>query len=82
MGTTEYFHKQLHDAIDKKTLDVEIGTSNYAGNGPQMYINCDGKALLLSNESATEFCQAVARIANYLGLEPANLDGQWVLRRD
>lgn len=82
MGTTEYYNKQVKDVVSGKSYDVEIGTSTFAGEGPQMYVNIDGASVLLSHEEATAFCQAVAKVSNYFGYEPADLDGQWVLRRD
>lgn len=68
MGTTMYFEKSISDFVDKKNIvDVEMGTSGFGGEGPQMYIHFGESSLLLSHDDAKEFYEAVERIASYLG---------------
>lgn len=47
-------------------MTVELGTTNYGGEGPQMYINFGESSLLLSHKDAKEFTEAVERVASYL----------------
>lgn len=68
MGTTTYFEKTVTDFADKKNkVDVELGTTNYGGEGPQMYVNFGNQSLLLSHRDAKAFAQAVDKVASYLG---------------
>lgn len=66
MGTTMYFGgREITDAASGKGADLEVGTSGFAGNGPQMYMNLNGESVLLSHDDAEAFCQAVANVARY-----------------
>lgn len=65
MATTEYFNRTVTDAASDETATLEVGTSNYAGEGPQMYLNLNGESVLLSHEDAKAFCQAVSDVAFY-----------------
>ncbi len=68
MGTTTYFEKTVTDFVEKKNkVDVELGTTNYGGEGPQMYVNFGEQSLLLSHKDAKEFTDAVEKVASYLG---------------
>lgn len=67
MGTTCYFEENVKDEADGEVRELEVGTSGYAGNGPQFYLKFDGASVLLSHEDAKKFYQAVDGIAGYLG---------------
>lgn len=67
MGTTAYFEQDVKDEADEKVHSLEIGTTGYAGNGPQVYLNLDGASVLLSHEDAKKFFAAVEGISGYLG---------------
>ncbi len=68
MGTTMYFgDRKITDAASEKGADLEVGTSGFAGNGPQMYLNLNGESVLLSHGDAEAFCQAIANVARYFG---------------
>jgi len=68
MGTTMYLEKQIVDSVDREnTLLVEVGTSTYGGDGPQMYIKFGDHSLLLSHEDAREFANAIDSVASYFG---------------
>ena len=66
MGTTCYFDENVKNEADGKVHELEIGTSSYAGNGPQFYLKVDGASVLLSHKDAKKFCEAVDGISGYL----------------
>ncbi|WP_322414329.1 hypothetical protein [Mesorhizobium huakuii] len=65
MGTTTYFDETVTDDATNDEFSVDIGTSGYAGNGPQMYLTFEGKTVIFSHKDAQAFCAAVSRIAGY-----------------
>lgn len=67
MGTTSYFSENVKDEEDGEERAIEIGTSSYAGNGPQFYLKFDEASILLSHKDAKNLCEAADRIAGYLG---------------
>ena len=67
MGTTQYLNKDVIDAAEGEKLTLEVGTTNYAGEGPQMYLNFGGKGVIRSHEDAKEFADAIEGIALYFG---------------
>jgi hypothetical protein len=67
MATTQYFNKDVTDAAGGEEYNLEIGTTNYAGEGPQVYLNFGGKGMILSHKDAKEFAEAVENIAFYFG---------------
>jgi hypothetical protein len=78
MGTTQYFNEDVVDCGDKalREVNVEIGTTGYAGKGSQMYLKMSfdndddvGDSIILDDMSATRFINAAVRIGQYLGLK-------------
>lgn len=69
MGTTAYFDQDVRDSADEKVHSLEIGTTGYGGNGPQVYLNLDSSSVLLSHDDAKKFFAAVERIAGYFGYD-------------
>ncbi|MBO9122514.1 MULTISPECIES: hypothetical protein [unclassified Rhizobium] len=67
MGTICYFEENVKDDADGEVHQLEIGTSGYGGNGPQLYLNLNGESVLLSHADAKKFCEAVDGIAGYFG---------------
>lgn len=67
MGTTSYFDSEVKDAGNGEVNNLDIGTSSYAGDGPQMYVRLGEESLLLSHEDAKKFCAGIEGIARYLG---------------
>lgn len=65
--TTEYFNGQVTDdgSNEKREVHLEVGTTNFGGNGPQLYLNLDGAHVILSHEDAKAFCEGVAGVARY-----------------
>lgn len=70
MGTTCYFEETVRDATGKHDVMLEVGTTGYAGNRPQMYFKWNEESgLILSHEDAKKLCEAVASIATYFGYD-------------
>lgn len=69
MATTCYFAEDLSDSASEKTVSVEFGTTNFAGDGPQFYLNFGNEGLILSHDDAAKFCRRVAEVARYLGYQ-------------
>lgn len=69
MGTTEYFNHYVADAVTKKEIHLEIGKTNYAGEGPQMYLKFGESQIILSHEDAKAFCEAVTSLEGYFGYQ-------------
>ena len=67
MGTTTYFEDDVKDAAKGEFLHLDVGTTGFAGNGPQMYINLGGKGIILSHDDAKRLCDGIEGIAHYLG---------------
>ena len=67
MGTTQYFREEVKDSASDETFTLETGTSTFAGEGAQMYLNIDDKSILLSHEDAEAFIQKLTDMARYLG---------------
>lgn len=65
MGTNVYYDDEVKDEINGKSFHLEVGTTGYAGNGPQMFLNVDGASILLSHKDAKAFCEAVTSVASY-----------------
>ena len=69
MGTTEYFNQYVVDAATKKELQLEVGKTNYAGEGPQMYLKLGDSYVILSHEDAKAFSEGVASVGRYMGYD-------------
>lgn len=67
MGTTTYFEKDVKDAASGEVLELDVGKTNYAGEGPQMYLKLGNSYVILSHEDAKAFCEGVEGVAHYLG---------------
>ena len=67
MTTTTYFEKTVKDASTDKDVHVDVGTTNFVGEGPQMYLQVGDGYVILSHEDAKVFCEGVAATARYLG---------------
>jgi hypothetical protein len=46
---------------------LKRGTSGYAGEGPQLYLNVGTESVLMSHDDAEAFVKAAASIARYFG---------------
>ena len=67
MGTTTYFEDDVKDASKDEVLHLDIGTTGFAGNGPQLYIKLGKESIILSHEDAKRLCDGIEGIARNLG---------------
>jgi hypothetical protein len=67
MGTTMYFEKYVKNDFSEETIRIEVGTSSFAGNGPQMYLKLGDSEVLLSHEDAKELFAGMGGISSYFG---------------
>ncbi len=67
MGTTSYFEKEVKDSASEDSFAVEVGTTNFAGDGPQMFLKLGTSSLILNHEDAKAFCEGVEGVAHYFG---------------
>lgn len=65
MGTNTYFDEAVTDAATDREFHFEVGTSGFAGEGPQMYLTLGDVHVILSHEDAKKFCKAVADVGFY-----------------
>lgn len=65
MGTTSYFDKTVKDAAHGNEFNLEVGKTNFAGEGPQLYLKLGDSHMILSHDDAKEFCEGVADVARY-----------------
>lgn len=65
MATNAYFEEIVTDAAAKQHLHVEVGTTNFAGSGPQMYLRVGEGYVILSHEDAKALCEAVGNVESY-----------------
>ena len=77
MATTCYFEKDIKDQEREDVLSVEFGRSSfYSGarldNGSEgkdsIYLNVDGKSVVMDLETAREFVNAAATVGRYFGI--------------
>jgi hypothetical protein len=69
MATTEYFNRHVADAASDQVVRLEIGRTNFAGEGPQVYMKLGDSEVILSHEDAKAFCEQVADVASYFGYQ-------------
>lgn len=67
MTTTTYFEKEIKDAASGELMELDVGKTNYAGDGPQMYLKLGDSHVILSHEDAKAFCEGVESVAFYFG---------------
>jgi hypothetical protein len=76
MATTCYFDEIIQDQGGENTLEIEFGRSSFyanckipAGVGQDsIYINVDGKAVIMDRAMAKKFVDAVISVGLYHGL--------------
>ncbi|MTI16837.1 hypothetical protein E1162_06260 [Rhodobacteraceae bacterium RKSG542] len=77
MATTMFFEEYIRDQNGKGTLTVEFGRSSYyAGctlkDGSEgessIYLNVDGKLVIMDIETAKKFVSAAVDVGEYFGL--------------
>jgi hypothetical protein len=67
MGTTSYFDQDVECTDTALATTIEIGTTSYAGSGPQLFLKFGESRIIMSHEDAKKFCDAAENIADYFG---------------
>ncbi|MBP5953052.1 MULTISPECIES: hypothetical protein [Pseudomonas] len=66
MATTMYFEETIKDQGNRTSMDVEIGRSSFYPED-SIYINVDGKLVIMDRETAKRFVEAVVSVGFYHG---------------
>ena len=66
MATTMYFEETIKDQGNRTSMDVEIGRSSFYPKD-SIYINVDGKLVIMDRETAKRFVEAVVSVGFYHG---------------
>ena len=67
MGTTQYYQGDILDSANGGSASLELGTTGFAGAGPQVYLNLNSESVLLSHADAKRFFDAVEIVRSNLG---------------
>ncbi|MGY2162064.1 MULTISPECIES: hypothetical protein [Pseudomonas] len=66
MATTMYFEETIKDQGNRTSMDVEIGRSSFYPED-SIYINVDGKLVIMDRATAKRFVEAVVSVGFYHG---------------
>lgn len=66
MATTMYFEETIKDQGNRTSMDVEIGRSSFYPED-SIYINVDGKLVIMDRATAKRFVDAVVSFGFYHG---------------
>lgn len=69
MTTTTHFEKNVKDAATDEEIHLDVGRTNFAGEGPQMYLRLGDSYVILSHDDAKDFCAGAAAVGRYFGYE-------------
>lgn len=67
MATTMYFEETIRDQGGEESIDVELGRSSFYAED-SIYLNVDGKGVIMDRATAKRFVNAVAAVGRYHGL--------------
>ena len=67
MATTMYFEETVEDQGDAESMKIELGRSSFYPED-SIYINVDGKTVIMDRAMAKKFVNAVADVGRYHGL--------------
>ena len=68
MATTMYFEKAVQSkAALPDVMQIEFGKSTFCDGEPLIYLNVNGKGVIMDENTGREFCESVAGLAHYLG---------------
>ena len=76
MATTQYFEENIRNQDGKTAMHVEFGRSSYyagctvpGGIGEDsIYLNVDGKSVIMDRATAKRFVEAAVAVGEYHGL--------------
>lgn len=66
MATTVFFEKTIKCQGGKEKMDIELGRSSYYEED-SIYLNVDGKSLVMDRATAKKFVEATAGVGAYFG---------------
>ena len=66
MATTMYFEETIHDQGEKNSMELEIGRSSFYSED-SIYIDVDGKLVIMDRATAKRFVEAVSAVGRYHG---------------
>ena len=69
MATTCFFEEKVSDLEEDVSLDLELGRSSFYGGISRIYINVDGKSVILDEETGKRLYDAMMRLGGYLGYD-------------
>ena len=72
MATTMFFEKVIKDAAKLESeVSLEFGRSSFLGGENLIYLNIDGKFLILPEQTGRELYEAMESLGGYLGYNRA-----------
>jgi hypothetical protein len=66
MATTMYFEETVVDQGGKDQMEIELGRSSYYPED-SIYLNVDGKYVIMDRATAKRFVEAVSAVGRYHG---------------
>lgn len=66
MATTVYFEETVEDQGKRTSMELEIGRSSFYSED-SIYINVDGKLVVMDRATAQRFVEAVVSVGFYHG---------------
>lgn len=67
MATTMFFEETVKCQSKKEDMDIEFGRSSFFEED-SIYLNVDGKKIVMDLATAKKFVQASSNVGKYLGL--------------
>lgn len=75
MAVNSYLDRTIkHYCQDDVAMEVDFGTTSWCGEGHQLYLNIDGKNVVMSREAGKKFYDAVMEAGLYLGYDDPSYD--------
>lgn len=69
MATTMFFDEVVRDKVEKESMQIEFGRSSYYDGESLIYLNVDGKSVIMDEQAGRKLCAAVSQLASYLGYD-------------
>jgi len=66
MATTMFFEEKLKDLQKPGSIELEFGRSSYYGGISRIYVNVDGKSVILDEAQGRRLCEAMDGLRAYL----------------
>lgn len=66
MATTQFFHEIIVDQGGINKIELEIGRSSFYAED-SIYLNVDGKSIVMNKETAIRFVESVVDLGKYHG---------------